>query len=253
MVLVTGGAQGLGSSIVRIFSSYGYDVIIGYLTNYNLAKKLSCEVNEKYNVNSVVKKIDITNQEDVKSMFSGVGSFAYQVGAKASRIYSMVEDKVSGAGTYTSKNETSSSTSKDTANIIAKIKCTRAPAMATLRTKVDTQSDIIVGFGMGVRHNFEEAQKFADLLGAETAASRAMVDSGNAPYEKQVGVTGKMASPQIYIAVGISGAVHHISGIRSAGKIIAINPDKNAPIFNFADYGIVASLEEVWSEMNKNA
>ena len=138
-------------------------------------------------------------------------------------------------------------------NIIAKIKCTRAPAMATLRTKVDTQSSIIVGFGMGVRQNLEQAQKFADLLGAETAASRAMVDSGNAPYEKQVGVTGKMVSPEIYIAVGISGAVHHISGIRSAGTIIAINPDKNAPIFNFADYGIVASFEDVFGAMNKNA
>ena len=80
-----------------------------------------------------------------------------------------------------------------------------------------------------------------------------MVDSGNAPYEKQVGVTGKMVSPEIYIAVGISGAVHHISGIRSAGTIIAINPDKNAPIFNFADYGIVASFEDVLGAMNKNA
>ncbi len=138
-------------------------------------------------------------------------------------------------------------------NIIAKIKCTRAPAMATLRTKVDTQSRIVVGLGMGIRQSLEQAQKFADLLGAETAASRAMVDSGNAPYEKQVGVTGKMVSPEIYIAVGISGAVHHISGIRSAGKIIAINPDKNAPIFNFADFGIVASFEDVWSELNKNA
>ena len=138
-------------------------------------------------------------------------------------------------------------------NIIAKIKCTRAPAMATLRTKVDTQSRIVVGLGMGVRQNLEEAQKFADLLFAETAASRAMVDSGNAPYEKQVGVTGKMVSPEIYIAVGISGAVHHISGIRSAGTIIAINPDKNAPIFNFADFGIVASFEDVWREINKNA
>ena len=138
-------------------------------------------------------------------------------------------------------------------NIIAKIKCTRAPAMATLRTKVDTQSRIVVGLGMGVRQNLEEAQKFADLLFAETAASRAMVDSGSAPYEKQVGVTGKMVSPEIYIAVGISGAVHHISGIRSAGTIIAINPDKNAPIFNFADFGIVASFEDVWREINKNA
>ncbi len=137
-------------------------------------------------------------------------------------------------------------------NIIAKIKCTRSPAMATLRTKVDTQSEIIVGLGMGVRGNLDRAKRFAELLGAETAASRAMVDGGNAPYEWQVGVTGKIVSPQVYIAVGISGAVHHISGIRSAGKIIAINPDKNAPIFNFADYGIVASFEDVWSELNKN-
>lgn len=134
-------------------------------------------------------------------------------------------------------------------NIVAKIKCTRAPGMATLRTKADTQSEIMVGLGMGVRGNLENAERFAEMLGAETTASRALVDSGSAPYEKQVGVTGKIVSPRVYIAVGISGAVHHISGIRSAGKIIAINPDKNAPIFNFADYGIVADFEEVFNEL----
>ena len=133
-------------------------------------------------------------------------------------------------------------------SVIAKIECKTSPAMATLRTKTNVEAPVVVGFGMGVKNNLEGAIAFANKLGAETAASRALVDSGAVPYEKQVGVTGKSISPENYIALGISGAVHHISGIRTAKKIIAINPDKRAPIFNFADFGIVATLEEVLEE-----
>ena len=134
-------------------------------------------------------------------------------------------------------------------SVIAKIECKTTPAMATLRTRTEVEAHIVVGFGMGVKNNLEGAKRFAERLGAETAASRALVDSGAVPYEKQVGVTGKSISPENYIALGISGAVHHISGIRTAKKIIAINPDKRAPIFNFADFGVVASLEEVLEEL----
>ena len=79
----------------------------------------------------------------------------------------------------------------------------------------------------------------------ETAASRLAVDSEMFPYEKQVGMTGKTVSPAVYIAIGISGAVHHIAGMKQSGTVIAINPDKNAPIFDYADYGIVARAEDV--------
>lgn len=126
-------------------------------------------------------------------------------------------------------------------SVYAKIKCLTKPQMATIRTKSES-SDIIVAGGKGVSDKLDKLKAFTDKIGAEMAASRGLVDSGKAPYETQVGLTGKTVSPKIYIAVGISGAVHHTCSIEGAETIIAINPDKNARIFEYADYGIVKSF-----------
>lgn len=131
-------------------------------------------------------------------------------------------------------------------NIIAKISCTTSPQMATIRTMTDGVSDIICAMGKGVKDSKELIEDYAKSRGWETAASRLAVDSEMYPYEKQVGMTGKTVSPTVYIAVGISGAVHHIAGMKQSGTVIAINPDKKAPIFDYADYGIVAAAEEVF-------
>ncbi len=130
-------------------------------------------------------------------------------------------------------------------DIIAKIKCTTRPQMATVRTVESMQSRITVGVGYGAKNCIDKAEKFAEAMEADVAASRKLVDNGYMPYQKQVGLTGRSVSPDIYIAIGISGAVHHIAGIKSSGVIIAINSDKNAEIFDYADYGIVADIEEV--------
>ena len=129
-------------------------------------------------------------------------------------------------------------------NIIAKIKSSTKPAMATVRTVSADRAPVTVGIGYGVRQQVDEVKEFAKRLGADVVASRLMVDHDYFPYAAQVGLTGKSISPDVYIAVGISGAVHHIAGIRSSGTVIAINPDKNAPIFEYADYGIVMAFED---------
>ena len=126
-------------------------------------------------------------------------------------------------------------------NIYAKIKCLTVPQMATVRTKSES-SDIIVALGKGVAESLDEVKDFAKTIGAELGASRGMVDSGKLPYEMQVGLTGKTVSPKIYIAIGISGAVHHTCAIEGADTVIAINPDKDARIFEYADYGIVSEF-----------
>ena len=129
-------------------------------------------------------------------------------------------------------------------NIIAKIECRTLPQMATVR--IETPSDdVIVSGGKGVAGEFERVKEFAKKLGGEVCASRALVDMNIAPYEMQVGLTGKNVSPRVYIAVGISGAVRHTCAIENAGTVIAINPDKDAPIFDCADYGILAKFEEI--------
>ncbi|MBQ2889486.1 MAG: electron transfer flavoprotein subunit alpha/FixB family protein, partial [Clostridia bacterium] len=126
-------------------------------------------------------------------------------------------------------------------SIYAKIKCLKKPQMATVRTQSNS-SDIIVAAGKGVADKTEKIQNFAKEIGAELASSRGLVDMGKAPYESQVGLTGKVVSPKIYIAIGISGAVHHTCAIEGADMVIAINPDKDARIFEYADYGICTAF-----------
>ncbi len=126
-------------------------------------------------------------------------------------------------------------------NITAKIKCLTKPQMATVRTKAES-SDIIVSGGKGVKDKIDELYALADKHGGEVCASRGLVDMGKADYSLQVGLTGKTVSPKIYIAIGISGAVHHTCAIENADTVIAINPDKDARIFEYADYGIISKF-----------
>jgi electron transfer flavoprotein alpha subunit len=110
-----------------------------------------------------------------------------------------------------------------------------------------TQSTVLVAVGRGIREdkNMPIMEELASAMGADLAASRAVVDAGWLPQDRQVGISGKSVKPKLYVAVGISGAFQHVTGIKGADLVVAINKDPDAPIFQYADYGIVDDLFKV--------
>jgi len=130
---------------------------------------------------------------------------------------------------------------------VGDIRMTPEEPFREAKASVDlTRSEVIVAIGRGIKsqENIALAQQLADVLGADLAASRPICDSDWLPIDRQIGSSGQTVAPKLYIALGISGAIQHIVGMKNSGTIVAINKDSEAPIFDIADYGIVGDLFE---------
>src|SRR5881275_2359384 len=132
------------------------------------------------------------------------------------------------------------------------------PPLQEAKQAVDlSKADIIVAVGRGIKSkdNLALAERLAEVLGGDLAASRPICDAEWLPIDRQIGSSGQTVSPKLYIAIGISGAIQHVVGMKNAQTIVAINKDAEAPIFDIADYGIVGDLFEIvpalTAEINK--
>jgi electron transfer flavoprotein alpha subunit len=152
------------------------------------------------------------------------------------------------SGSFRGDNAAKGSAEVETMDVdIGEIRMTPEEPFQEAKASVDlTKSEIIVAVGRGIKseENIALAQQLADALGADLAASRPICDSEWLPIDRQIGSSGQTVAPKVYIALGISGAIQHIVGMKNAGTIVAINKDAEAPIFDIADYGIVGDLFE---------
>jgi len=152
------------------------------------------------------------------------------------------------SGAFRGDNAEKGSASVETVEVnVGDIRMEAEEPFQEAKASVDlTKSGIIVAVGRGIKsqENIAVAQQLADVLGADLAASRPICDAEWLPIDRQIGSSGQTVAPKLYIALGISGAIQHIVGMKNAGTIVAINKDSEAPIFDIADYGIVGDLFE---------
>ena len=152
------------------------------------------------------------------------------------------------SGAFRGDNAEQGNASVETINVnVGEIRMTPEEPFQEAKASVDlTKSEIIVAVGRGIKsqEHITLAQQLADALGADLAASRPICDAEWLPNDRQIGSSGQTVAPKLYIALGISGAIQHIVGMKNAGTIVAVNKDSEAPIFDIADYGIVGDLFE---------
>jgi len=152
------------------------------------------------------------------------------------------------SGAFRGENAAKGTASVESMDVnVGEIRMTPEEPFQEAKASVDlTKSEIIVAIGRGIKsqENIAVAQQLADALGADLAASRPICDAEWLPIDRQIGSSGQTVAPKVYIALGISGAIQHIVGMKNAGTIVAINKDAEAPIFDIADYGIIGDIFE---------
>ncbi|MCX7875555.1 MAG: electron transfer flavoprotein subunit alpha/FixB family protein [Melioribacteraceae bacterium] len=231
------------SLLVDFINQNNFDVIVFSATS--LGKDLSPKVSAKLNCGLAIDCIDLQVTDDsiiaTRPIYAGKALLDIKINSPK-KVFSL-RPNVFNAGI---PNE-----NKAEVNILnVELDSPKVKVIEVKKSegKIDVaEADIIVSGGRGMKgpENFKMIEELAELLGGAVGASRAVVDAGWRPHSEQVGQTGKTVSPTLYFALGISGAIQHLAGMRSSKYIVAINKDKDAPIFQTADYGIVADVFEI--------
>ncbi len=235
------------SGYSEAISNFAKEINAGYLIIGNtalgndLAPRLAVKLNSGCLVDCTHLNVDAGNVIAIRPVYAGKANVTLKLNSDV-KIFTIRPNvfKAELSGT-----ENAAITEKEISNPSLKSKVV---AFKKSEGKLDVaEADIIVSGGRGMKsaENFNLIESLADVLGAAVGASRAVVDAGWRPHREQVGQTGKTVSPSLYIACGISGAIQHLAGMSSSKYIVAINKDKEAPIFSVADYGIAGDVFEV--------
>ncbi len=230
---------------MQVMESIGADVVLfaANSTGLELAPRTAAKLNAGYVADTVELTIEGNEIIAKKPVYAGKAYINSKINT-ASKVFSLRPNVFTATKvTTTGINVTTFNPSLSDADFRVVV-----TNVAKNAGKLDVlEADIIVSGGRGIKgpENYNLIENLAGVLGAAVGASRAVVDAGWRPHAEQVGQTGKTVSPSMYIACGISGAVQHLAGMGSSKLIVAINKDKEAPIFKVADYGIIGDLFEV--------
>ena len=236
-------AEKLTSAIINISDNYNYFCAAATTTGKNVMPRVAA----KLDVSQISEIIGVeSNNTFIRTIYAG-NAIATVQSSDAKKVLTIRPTAYKAAE------------ASDTGCEVEKINPENIPNISEYISEELTKSDrpeltsakIIISGGRGMQNgeNFELLDKVAAKLGAAVGASRAAVDAGFVPNDYQVGQTGKVVAPELYIAVGISGAIQHLAGMKDSKVIVAINKDEEAPIFDIADYGLVADLFQVLPEL----
>ena len=226
----------------------GYDYVLGPSTTFG--KDLMPHVAALLGVNQISDIMSVDGAHTFKRPVYA-GNAVLTVTAPEDQVV-VATVRIASYASVGGSNSAAISSAEVSADLPAHTRFVELQSGASDRPDLQTAAKVIAGGrALGSEENFELIYKLADKLGAGVGASRAAVDAGYVSNETQVGQTGKIIAPDLYIAIGISGAIQHITGIKDAGTIVAINKDEEAPIFEVADIGLVADLFKVLPELTE--
>ena len=239
-------AQVQGPQIAELAKSGGYSHVFGPSTTFG--KDLMPVVAALLGVNQISDLMAVEGSHSFKRpIYAGNAVITVQAPADQIVVATVRTASWAEAGKAGSANVEAVSSS---AALPSHTRFVGLAAGSSDRPDLQSASRVVSGGrGVGSEENFKVIYQLADKLGAAVGASRAAVDAGYVPNELQVGQTGKIIAPELYIAVGISGAIQHLTGIKDAGTIVAINKDADAPIFEIADIGLVGDLFKLLPEL----